>query len=315
MKLYSKDKTYIGLTSFYALSLQGYDMHPHTHESFEIMYVTNGSCYIYLGEEESCLKEHQFVLLDGRIPHRLLIPNGQLCSVLNIEFFPQMQESSICIADVYKASPAFQKLCGMKEDHLTATDNRNLGYALKDLITHLELVTETTSKKQNIADPLTQKEYDYLSQILFQRIIIELCGCKTGAAPTGALYVKRACSYIQAHLMEDIRIPMIAAYAGINKSYLQSLFSSHMNCTISEYINQKKMDHAVFLLVNSSLSVTDIAFHSGYNSRQHFGSTFERFYGVSPKTYRLLHHKNIQPSTGDARITKMSTGNWELDPV
>ncbi|MFQ7419873.1 MAG: helix-turn-helix domain-containing protein [Blautia massiliensis (ex Durand et al. 2017)] len=48
------------------------------------------------------------------------------------------------------------------------------------------------------------------------------------------------------------------------------------------------MEQAAFLLCNSTLHITDIAFSSGYNSRQHFAHTFEKFYHMSPSRYRSL---------------------------
>ena len=65
---------------------------------------------------------------------------------------------------------------------------------------------------------------------------------------TGLRYLKKACEYIDANLHETIRIPKVAAYAGINKSYLQSLFARLLGCGIIEYVNKKRMEEAEFLL-------------------------------------------------------------------
>ena len=128
------------------------------------------------------------------------------------------------------------------------------------------------------------------------------------------LYLKRALDYISSHLTDEIRVPRLAEHAGINKSYLQSLFSRYMDCTITDYINQKRLEHAVFLLESSSLSITDVAFQSGYNSRQHFGSTFEKYYGISPRAFRQLHCKNMNPSTGE-NYYMGEDGKWTNTPL
>lgn len=155
-----------------------------------------------------------------------------------------------------------------------------------------------------------------LIRLLFLRMMLELSKCVSNSSKnTGMLYLKRARDYISSHLTEEIRIPGLAEYAGINKSYLQSLFSRYMNCTITDYINQKRLEHSVFLLVNSSLSVTDVAFKSGYNSRQHFGSTFEKYYGISPRAYRQLHGKNMNPSTGGDYYYMETDGTWTNTPL
>ena len=152
----------------------------------------------------------------------------------------------------------------------------------------------------------------YLIRLLFFRTLVELSLChQKTAEPAGAIYLKRALSYIDAHLTEDLRIPQIAEYAGINKSYLHSLFSQQMECTITDYINRRRLEQAAFMLVNSTFSVTDIAFSTGYNSRQHFGSTFEKYYGISPRAYRKLHEKQLNPTTGSGQFTLGEGGMWE----
>lgn len=43
-RIFQKEKQYFKVTVFYALSLVKYHMKCHAHDSFEIMYVTSGSC-------------------------------------------------------------------------------------------------------------------------------------------------------------------------------------------------------------------------------------------------------------------------------
>ena len=81
------------------------------------------------------------------------------------------------------------------------------------------------------------------------------------------------------------------------------------------YYYRLYLEHSVFLLINSSLSITDVAFQSGYNSRQHFGSTFEKYYGMSPRTYRQLNGRNMNPSTGEDYYYIGENGVWTNIPL
>lgn len=310
MSLFNPRHHYVAITAFYALSLTEYDMHPHAHPSCEIMYVTKGKCYIYVNQEEYCLEEHQFIFLDSDILHRLWVPQGTPCSLLNLEFCCQEQVTPIDLREPRKESPAFASFCRKKCQLAVAGDSHNLGYAMKDLIS--QLGQSIPSHTQNEVSEITEcPDSDYLTRLLFFRTILELSRCLTeNSKTTGAVYLKKACSYINSHLMEEIRVPEVAAHAGINKSYLQSLFSRHMHCTITDYVNRKRLEQAAFLLINSSLSITDIAFHAGYNSRQHFGNTFEKYYNVSPRAYRQLHGKTIDTSTGSDRLFLTEGGKW-----
>ena len=87
-----------------------------------------------------------------------------------------------------------------------------------------------------------------------------------------------------------------------------------MHCTIPDYINRKRLEQAAFLLINSSLTITDIAFHTGYNSRQHFAATFEKYYGSGPRAYRQLHGKQLETTTGKERFSEKD-GIWNSKPL
>ena len=85
--------------------------------------------------------------------------------------------------------------------------------------------------------------------------LMDIMGLIPGAVtPLGILNdtEKKVHFYLDKHFLEEISIPEIAAYVDINKSYLQALFTDKIGCTINHYINQKRLEQAVFLLCNSS---------------------------------------------------------------
>ena len=97
--------------------------------------------------------------------------------------------------------------------------------------------------------------------------------------------MKKACDYIDKHFLEEISIPEIAAYVDINKSYLQALFTDKIGCTINHYINQKRLEQAIFLLCNSSFGITDIAFVVGI--------TADSIFLILLKNFMDLHRLHI----------------------
>ena len=275
MRLFSRDYSQVTVTAFYALSLAEYHMNTHTHDSCEIMYVTGGACRILLPDGERTLKEKEFIFLNAQIPHCLVISPSSPCSLLNLEFHCDSAEAAIDIWDAAQESPVLLSFLRGFQDYSVGYDNGSLGYAVKDLIRHLE---------KNMTFSPDSAHQTFLTRLLFFRFLLELSDCLIHPRKeTGMIYLRKACAYISSHLTEEIRIPQLAVHAGVNKSYLQALFAKYMNSTITDYINQKRLEQAEFLLTNSSLTITDIAFHCGYNSRQHFAKTFHKFHQLSPR--------------------------------
>ena len=287
MHIMTSNCCYPFVSAFYALRLSEFCMDIHSHRGLEIMYVTKGTCTVFLKDRSVQLTQREFIFLDSQVSHRLLVTPDQPCSLLNLEFFCQEKENGQDLRELAAHCPDFVELCRSSRPYHTGMDTRNLGYALKDLISQME------SKGEDDA---------YLQRLLFFRFLIELSKCiRTDGSTAGLTYLKKACRYIDEHMTEDIRVPDIAAFAGVNKSYLQSLFRSRLDTTVTDYINKKRLEQAAFLLTNSTVNVTDIGFACGYNSRQHFGYTFEKYYGCSPRAYRQLHRTSLTPSTGNAQ--------------
>lgn len=273
------------ITAFYALTLPEFHMPFHVHSSFEIMYVTAGSCRIFCGEEVFQAEPNHFVFIGAQVPHRLEITPDRPCSILNLEFTFSNPEGTFPMSELLNRCGDFQEFWKKMPSYRQGADMRNLGYALKDLISQLQKSTDSS---------------DFLLYLLYSRAMAELAYSVVHEKEnTGLYYLKKACRYIDQNIHETIRIPELAAYTGINKSYLQSLFSRILGCGIIEYINKKRLEEAVFLLINSSMSITDIAFSTGYNSRQHFAHTFEKYYGTGPLSYRKLHKRQMTADTGE----------------
>lgn len=84
-------------------------------------------------------------------------------------------------------------------------------------------------------------------RLLFSRMILEFLFCtKHSRRAQGAAYLKKACSYIEQNLLETLTVPLIAAHTGINKSYLQLLFSRQMAAPSSAILHRNGSNRLPF---------------------------------------------------------------------
>ncbi len=299
MSIYNINNRYARPEAFYALNLTEFQMPPHSHNRCEIMYVVSGSCTVSVKEELIALRKNQFIFLDQNVPHYLYIKSDTPCAILNLEFScsPSPNEGGIDLNEMHIGSEAYRRFISSKEEFLVLNDNGKVGYAIKDLISELE------NKKSSDM---------FLLQLLFFRMLAEFSRSigQDGHYP-GSLHLRKAQRFINEHLYEELNVEMIAEFTGINHTYLQTLFSKQFNCGIIAYVNKLRMEHAAFLLNNSSMSITDVAFHLGFNSRQHFGYIFEKHYNMSPKQYRKLKGQNLKADTGGVQRYADETGQFK----
>ena len=85
---------------------------------------------------------------------------------------------------------------------------------------------------------------------------------------------------------KEITLQEVAAYAGLNPAYLSSLFKKEMEINFSDYITDKRITQAKFLLKNSNATIVDIAGTLGFQGQSYFSNVFKKYTGMTPKQYR-----------------------------
>lgn len=98
--------------------------------------------------------------------------------------------------------------------------------------------------------------------------------------------------YINAHFGEPLDLDLLSSRFFISKSHLSRLFKDTTGFGFSEYVNLTRIKEAQRMLRDTRLSVTDISAATGFDNFSHFGKTFKKLAGASPRQYRIMHQKN-----------------------
>jgi AraC-like DNA-binding protein len=75
-------------------------------------------------------------------------------------------------------------------------------------------------------------------------------------------------------------------------SYLSNLFSSVVGTTIEKYIILQRIEKVKELLVYDELTLSEIAWKTGYSSVQHLSNQFKKIIGMSPTAYKKMQEYN-----------------------
>ncbi len=99
--------------------------------------------------------------------------------------------------------------------------------------------------------------------------------------------------YIQQELHRPLKVSDIAAKYDYNEKYLSRLFRKFAGMQLKQYILQQKMKSADFLLVDSSVPVSEIASSLGFSSYHVFERAYVKSHHMTPTAYRQLYAKKI----------------------
>ena len=98
--------------------------------------------------------------------------------------------------------------------------------------------------------------------------------------------VKEMCGFINAHFQEPLELSKIAAEAHISVREAIRCFNNILSMTPHQYLQERRLAAAKYLLTNTQLPIIDIAMQSGFNYSSYFSKIFRRNIGMSPNEYR-----------------------------
>lgn len=98
--------------------------------------------------------------------------------------------------------------------------------------------------------------------------------------------IHRALEALAARFTEDLSIEDISAFAGTSSRNLTRLFSRYVGISPKQVLIKYRIQEACRLLRESKLSITDIAYESGFGSLSRFIEAFRSHVGLLPSDYR-----------------------------
>lgn len=125
-------------------------------------------------------------------------------------------------------------------------------------------------------------------------LIIEKTKEHKGFVPSGSLTKEDLVNldavkcYIEDHFAFDIRIEPLTKISCMGQTKLRYTFKHFYGYTITEFIQNKRIAHAEYLLLRTDFTISQIAEAVGYHHAGRFASLFQKNTGLYPDEYRQL---------------------------
>ncbi|MBQ7956312.1 MAG: AraC family transcriptional regulator [Lachnospiraceae bacterium] len=101
-----------------------------------------------------------------------------------------------------------------------------------------------------------------------------------------SLLIQKVITRIDSDLTADLSLNAMANMLSVNPSYLSSQFKKETGSTLTDYVNRKKVEHAILLLNSTPLQIQTIAQHCGIPDVNYFTKIFKKYIRKTPKEYR-----------------------------
>lgn len=271
-----------------------HDLSPlHCHEMLQINYVSWGKLIHRINRSQYKLVKGDIFVIPPYVPHQLIAVPGADFEIVELEVATEFilgsnarqfsdKGGSASFFDFYYIEPFLVSECNVKP-RLNLSGERQ--QKVEELL--LEIYTEYTQRKDGF---LLAIKADILKLlVLVGRYFRESVSQQSDVKEVYDRHrdaIHKAIDYIDHHYTEQISIEEISRVALLSQSYFSYLFKLITNRTFVEYLNSKRVEHAMDLLKNTNKLVADICYDSGFQNVNHFNRTFKNTVGLSPTEYR-----------------------------
>jgi AraC-like DNA-binding protein len=247
---------------------------PHSHENIEINYVRNGKCYLKIEEKIIPFQKGDCMILYPNTEHYFFTTKEKAVLVqleFKLDIFPQMfpkPELKNQLLFLYQLLTHSQQVIKIRNN---TEMNRLINKAVREL----------NDKKSNF-DVLTRL---YLAE-LFILISRELDKRLDFANKQTDQQTQATIQYIHSNYNQIVQFEMFAKELGVSSRYLRLNFKKKIGVSPIAYLIEYRINKALELFKDQSLSIKEIAFDSGFISQQYFSKKFKEYIGITPFEYR-----------------------------
>lgn len=257
---------------------EGYDR-LHFHNYMEIGLCHEGQGVMKLDDETIPYEGGEFTIIPANFPHVTLSDPDTISYWEYIFVDIEKVVNDFCSGNSKRAEQILQKL-NSKAVMKKAGENPEIASRIREI---LEVIRK--------ADELYLEEARGLLDALVVSIarmnrVTDVKALGTDVKVANA--VSEVVEYIGDHYMEPIRVDQLAEEHHFSATHFRRVFSSYMNMSPLEYINQVRVQNACDYLKKTDKSVAEIAQLCGFGTISTFNRNFSKVKGMSPGHWRKL---------------------------
>jgi AraC-like DNA-binding protein len=99
-------------------------------------------------------------------------------------------------------------------------------------------------------------------------------------------HVEKAAEYMHLNYWHPMSISEVSKFVNLDNQYLYNIFKKHLHVSPKTYLNNIRLTKAKEMLLDTSLSIVEIAHSVGFKDSFQFSNFFKKKTGLAPNHYR-----------------------------
>ena len=246
----------------------------HYHYVYEMYYLNAGNRRFLIDNQIHNIDKGTLLLLGKNVVHKAVYSSDKLGERTFVRFNDDI------INRLYAV---------FGEEEVTACFNKSIFVIPRHRREYLESILKILEDEY--------KNTDKFSNLLMEQYIIEIFTFiirynkhmedrAKGELSSRNEVIDKAVRYIADNYNKNITLVNVANYVGMSSTYFSKRFKEETAFGFKEYIINIRIAKSCSLLLESQLSITEIAYEIGFNDSNYFGDVFKRIKGISPLQFR-----------------------------
>lgn len=253
----------------------------HTHNYIEVIYMCSGSTHHVINGTDVTLNIGELLFLSQNATQEIY-PAEEKDIAVNFIILPEFFDYGL-------------QMIGTEENLLRdfivdclKGDKSSSGYLhfrVADVLPVQNLVENLIWTIQN-KQPNKRRTNQVTMGLLFLQLMNYMDKLETDEEHSQQKLIIQVLSYVEDHYKEG-ELTHLAKELHYDRYWLSKEIKKRTGLNYTDLVQTKRLNQAAYLLLNSSMSVMDIAMAVGYDNISYFHRIFQKKYGVTPRGYRL----------------------------
>ena len=232
----------------------------HLHNDFELIFVSKGEIEMTVENRSTLVKENELALiLPSQIhSYRTVSESSKVLVAVFAkdyvpEFYPAIVNKTV-YSNVFRMSDGDRDFFLEKIYLAQSVSQNRLWLSVCFSLACAVFLSKAT---------LTESKHESKSKLLLHRMLV----------------------YVSEHYRENITLDDMARALGYERHYISRCFHEHLSKNFKQFVNEYRINYAKHLITTASgqMSMTEIAFASGFQSVRNFNRVYRSFEGAEPR--------------------------------
>ena len=253
----------------------------HTHNYIEVIYMCQGKTTHIVNGNQVVLEQGDLLFLNQNAVQEIL-PAGEYDIAVNFIVLPEFFNTAFSMIGAEENQLKdflVGALCGRDEE------TSYLYFHVADILPVQNLIENMVWTI--FYDISNKRSSNQITMgLLFLQLLNYMDKMEAGGRKFDTEIMANVYRYIEDHFKEGT-LSELAVEMKVDVYWLSREIKKKSGKTYKELLQEKRMQQAVYLLINSRIAVSDIIEAVGYDNTSYFYRKFKERYGISPKEYRI----------------------------